>query len=249
LVNYGEYAHRLGIQVVNREAAEAMAEKFSRLWSRLARKFRGVPVYIGHPDDADFRGQAGHGDTRAYGWVQQLDARSDGLWIRVRWSSAGIDLLENAHYKFLSPRWEMEKLADNKLKPRSLLSVGLTNCPNLSVESIANEETPLGNERANSANCDGDCEVTAAGGDVPIAANVMVPNELVEFRSAVSLNLRGKLGDGCCAAQWAGRHLLALVNERMARTNENYTTAWRSVREIHPALFDEPMSKSMKSLH
>ena len=247
LVNYGRYAHRLGIQVVSRESAEEMADKFSTLWSRLARKFRGVPVYIGHPDDAEFSGQAGHGDTRAYGWVRQLDARADGLWILIRWSPAGVELLNNAHYKFLSPRWEMKKLDGNMLRPHTLLSVGLTNCPNLSVEAIANEEDKSEKDRDLSAHGDGDnktstteqgCEKFSVGW-MPIAANASAVDELADSRPAMSADLRGRLRCPWGIGQWAGRQLLALVNERMERTKENYTDAWRSVRETHPTLFDE----------
>jgi hypothetical protein len=262
LVNYGQYSHRLGIQVVSRESAREMADKFSTLWSRLARKFRGVPVYIGHPDDAEFSGQAGHGDTRAYGWVQQLDARDDGLWIRIRWSPAGIELLHNAYYKFLSPRWEMKKLDGNMLRPNNLLSVGLTNCPNLSVEAIANEKSEpqkcrcapslFPSVRSNSSE---KTSTASAGrwkchGDrIPVAANTLQTNDLVESRPAVSMNLRRRLSQGWKPGKWAGHQLLTLVNERMASTNENYADAWRSVRETHPALFDESMSQTSKKMH
>jgi hypothetical protein len=140
LVDYGEYAHRLGLQIVDASACKQMARRFSSLRQRLARRFRGVPIYIGHPDDPAFRGQVGHDDTRAYGWVKFIEARDNGLWICPKWSRAGAELLENAHYKFLSPRWEMASLGNGRFTPKQLLSIGLTNTPNMDVEAIANQE-------------------------------------------------------------------------------------------------------------
>jgi phage I-like protein len=140
LVAYGEYAHRFGMQVVTKESATKMAKSFHSLTNRFARKFKGVPVYIGHPDDVHFRGQIGHSDTRAYGWVQDVDARDDGFWVKIKWSRAGEELIANEHFKFLSPRWEMQEFASGRFSPKNLLSIGLTNNPNISTETFINEE-------------------------------------------------------------------------------------------------------------
>jgi hypothetical protein len=170
LVDYGEYAHRLGLQIVDASACKQMARRFSSLRQRLARRFRGVPVYIGHPDDPAFRGQVGHDDTRAYGWVKFIEARDNGLWICPKWSRAGAELLENAHYKFLSPRWEMAPLGNGRFAPRQLLSIGLTNTPNMDVEAIANQEGACG-EAAEGAPAEdmSDEDANVPGADVPMA--------------------------------------------------------------------------------
>jgi hypothetical protein len=245
-VDYGEYAHRLGVQIVDREIAEKMAARFGALWRKFARKFRGVPIYVGHPDDQEFRGQVGHCDTRAYGWVQQLDARDNGLWIRVRWSPKGIELLEGAHYKFLSPRWEMEVCDGNRLKPRALLSVGLTNCPNLSVEAIANGADAVAAESQpcrqlgrcavggglGKISCEERCVLRFVGGEA-------VNGDVVKMRQAFSENLSERMAMRRRAGCGIGRQLLTMVNERMALTKESYADAWRGVKDSHPTLFDE----------
>jgi len=99
-----------------------------------------VPLYVGHPDDPTFAGRAGHDDTRAYAWVTSLEARPDGLYILPRWSEPGRELLRHAFYKFLSPRWQMQPLGDGVFQPVRLLSIGLTNHPNIPGEAIANEK-------------------------------------------------------------------------------------------------------------
>lgn len=146
LVDYGEYDHRFGMQVITRASAEKMVLHFRSLSQRLARRFRGIPIYIGHPDDPDFRGRPGHDDTRAYGWVKDLEARDDGLWIHAKWSKAGQELLDNAFFKFLSPRWEMEMLGNSRFSPKQLISIGLTNHPNIAMEAIANQESVVPSE-------------------------------------------------------------------------------------------------------
>lgn len=154
LVDYGEFSHPFGIQVISFESAQKMAKNFNRLFQKLARRFHGVPIYIGHPDDPHFQGSSGHGDSRAYGWVSAIDARSNGIWINVKWSRAGRELVENAHYKFLSPRWEMEPLGENRYSPVNLISVGLTNNPNIPVEAISNQLSHCASLKNDAVKCE-----------------------------------------------------------------------------------------------
>ncbi|MDR0728424.1 MAG: hypothetical protein LBF21_02350 [Puniceicoccales bacterium] len=136
---YGHYPHPQGLQCIDRAAAQAMVEHFKSFRGRLRRRFGGLPVYIGHPDDPQLRQQPGHQDTRAYGWIQDLEAREDGLHGLVKWSDAGLELLHNAFFKFFSPRWEMQAIGPGQFKPVRLLSIGLTNYPNIPGDAIANQ--------------------------------------------------------------------------------------------------------------
>ncbi|MGF1450266.1 MAG: phage protease [Opitutales bacterium] len=140
LAEYGEWPHRGGLQRFSRDAARSMVEHFRSLRGRLARRFGGLPVYVGHPDDENFAGRPGHTDTRAYAWIRDLQARPDGLYILPRWSEEGRHLLANAFYKFLSPRWALRPEPDGALTPVRLISVGLTNHPNIPGEAIANQQ-------------------------------------------------------------------------------------------------------------
>jgi hypothetical protein len=145
---YGDFPHSRGLQRVNRAAAEIMVAQFNSFRGRLGRLFGGAPFYIGHPDMAESNELA---DRKAYGWVMQLEAREDGLYGLVKWSDAGLDLLKNAHYKYLSPFWEAKEIGSENgrrvFQPIALISVGLTNQPNIPVKPLANEEG--GNNREN----------------------------------------------------------------------------------------------------
>lgn len=147
LIPYGDHPHRNGIQRLTRQTAEGMVANFNGLLGKLGRLFGGMPVYIGHPDDAAFANQ--HTDARAYAWIMGMEAREDGLALIPKWSRPGEEIISNAHYKWFSPRWACVEIGRENgravLAPVKLISVGLTNAPNiLGIPPLANEELSAG---------------------------------------------------------------------------------------------------------
>lgn len=248
LAEYGDWPHPQGLQRFTRESAEGLVRHFKSLRGRLARKFGGLPIYIGHPDDEHFAGQSGHTDTRAYAWIDALEARPDGLYILPRWSDAGQNLLRNAFYKFLSPRWAMKPLAGGVFEPVRLISVGLTNHPNMPGDAIANEAPmPVLSEG----------ERIAAILDEALAGGVIAPNERPHWEAGLSADLdlglaelksrRPALKTVACAtglaersaANAGGGDFVALVQARMARTGEPYTEAWQALKHERADLYQQ----------
>jgi hypothetical protein len=139
LVPYGEFPHKMGLQKFDRAAADEMVAAHNSALSRLARWARGekttYPVYVGHPDLPGSKDT----DKRAYGWIEEMAAENDGLRLTVKWSEAGRELVENAHFKFYSPLWWTRKLKTGGIRPVGLKSMGLTNDPNIPVPALANE--------------------------------------------------------------------------------------------------------------
>lgn len=217
IVEYGEHPHTKGMQRIDEEGARRLVAHFHSLRGRLARRFGGLPVYVGHPDDPDYRTQPGHGDTRAHGWVTDLDARPDGLYGRFRWADTGRDLLANAHYKFLSPRWIMQPVGDGTFAPVRLLSIGLTNSPNIPGEAIANEDVPLGS---------GETAVEACGPGTPAAANGVALHT-----AALTADLGHRRTGGRSTA------IVEAVNARMSATGEDFATAWTNVKRARADLW------------
>lgn len=69
--------------------------------------------------------------TEAAGWVKNAEARSDGLWIFVEWTTRALQLLKEKAYRYFSPElmdeWEHPK---TKQKYKDVLAGGgLTNRP------------------------------------------------------------------------------------------------------------------------
>lgn len=142
LAPLGDFPHAKGIQRVDKAGVEAMVRHFNSFMGRLGRWFAGVPFYAGHPDAPSLARE--YPDKKAYGWIMELEARADGLYGKPKWSAAGRELIEGAHYKYFSPYWEAEEIrtegGGKAFRPTRLLSVGFTNQPNLPVRPLANAE-------------------------------------------------------------------------------------------------------------
>jgi hypothetical protein len=137
----GVFPHHRGLQNVDKTALEEIVKNFKSFFARLGRRFAGLPFYVGHPD---VEGYDSASDRKAYGWIMDLEAREDGLYGRTKWSDAGRNLIGSGHYKFLSPTWNVAKIGEQNgravFRPTHLISVGLTNQPNLPVQPLANSE-------------------------------------------------------------------------------------------------------------
>jgi hypothetical protein len=167
-VGYGEWLHEEGVQRFDRAAAEEMVGYFKNTWNQIKRAVVGLPVFRGHPDLIDQRekslANAKDAATRAtlqeqiaelkrrypdrsnYGNIADLEARADGLYIKPVLSDNGAALVNDMGLKFFSPHWLARKLpAENGrpvFSPALLLSIGLTDKPNIAGTSLVNSVPP-----------------------------------------------------------------------------------------------------------
>ena len=138
---FGRFPHRVGMQVFDRQAANAIVTLFNSARDRLARLWRGLPVFIGHPD----LDPKTYPDHRKYGSIQRLEVRADGLYAQAKWSRAGREIVNDEHFDFPSPLWNMEPVPREAgaFRPVELISVGLTNRPNIANKPVgANTQPP-----------------------------------------------------------------------------------------------------------
>ncbi len=131
---FGRFPHRVGVQVFDRQAANAIVDLFNSARDRLARLWRGLPVFIGHPD----LDPKTYPDHRKYGSIRRLEVRPDGLYAQAKWSRAGREIVNDEHFDFPSPLWNMEPLPREAgaFRPVELISVGLTNRPNIANKPV-----------------------------------------------------------------------------------------------------------------
>lgn len=73
----------------------------------------------------------------AVGWVKELEDRGGAIWGWVEWNATGRELVEGKQYRYLSPVILYNK--DDGLIV-GLLSVGLTNRPNLHLQALNNQQ-------------------------------------------------------------------------------------------------------------
>ena len=137
---YGDFPHTGGLQRFTKDDANSIIKDFNGPLSILKKTLgMGIPIYVGHPDHADFK--AKYTDTKAYGRVKELQARDDGLWGNVKWSTAGKTMVNEEQFHGHSVNWRVRKDAEGNWRPFAIKSIGFTNEPNIPVMPIthANE--------------------------------------------------------------------------------------------------------------
>jgi hypothetical protein len=113
-------------QYVTQASGQAMEAEFNSLLGKLGRKFRGVPIYHGHPDvDPEM-----WPDDRRIGKVTQIQSRADGLWGYAEWNSLGEENKREGWWIYPSPRWDAPP-GQTRFEPDRLISIGLTNTPRI----------------------------------------------------------------------------------------------------------------------
>lgn len=145
LAPIGEFPSSDGsvVQVIDQAAVRAMANAFSA----------GDELLI----DFDHESHSSDKRTTAAGWIQNLLARSDGLFAAVKWSSDGAAAIKGGVYRYISPVWlkpDCEDLGNGRVRPLRLYDAGLTNRPNLKgIDALSNRDAEIadGNETENQA--------------------------------------------------------------------------------------------------
>ena len=144
---WGDHPNSVGLQRLAPADGEAMIAAFNSIKNKAANWFRGVPIYVGHPDRDPNR----YPDKRRYGRVDALESRADGMYAKPAFNDIGQQVIEQGHYLYNSPVWALKR-EGNVVRPIELLSIGLTNEPNIKGEPWAKneaEETPATNTTPN----------------------------------------------------------------------------------------------------
>ncbi|MDR1890670.1 MAG: phage protease [Puniceicoccales bacterium] len=250
LANFGEYAHQKGTQLFDVQAAERIIDSFHSLRGRLMRRFQGLPIFIGHPDDPEFASK----NSKIYGRIENIKTDDDALWILVKWTDIGQELFKNGILRHLSPRWLTVPTKDGKLSPKRLLSVGLTNHPNIKCDHVskaekADEQTTLPNDDAENfavdarVNCQDSSPTDAhpaseeqSGEEITDSMGeniVILPSKVVLHTVSQTEDLKQSIFNKSNCER-----ILELVFERMQKFSEKYNDAWNAVKRNNPALFN-----------
>ena len=100
--------------------------------------------------DADHASEReGARDTKAYAWIQALSVDDSGaLCGAFRWTDIGAEAVSNRRYRFVSVCWACEEEGKGELRPVKLVSVALTNTPNIPAKPILNQQESAGGASA-----------------------------------------------------------------------------------------------------
>jgi len=134
---WGEFENKVGRQKIERADGEEMLSAFNSIRSKVARRFKGLPIYVGHPDMEPRE----YPDKRRHGRVDKLEIRDDGLYGQVALNDLGKQALTEGYYLYNSPAWYLRR--DGQfVRPVELISIGLTNRPQIPGDPWAKNETP-----------------------------------------------------------------------------------------------------------
>lgn len=136
-IDYDSYEHRGAkvMQLFNQLAAAMIVSEFKAMAEKP--NFRGLPIYIGHPDVKAYYDK--YRDHKAYGWVVDMIAHDDHLELVVDWTEPGEELLANEHFAYFSPYW-LTKRVSGQAVPFFIRSVGLTHEPMIQYLACEEEE-------------------------------------------------------------------------------------------------------------
>ena len=177
----GEFPHvGAGVtQVIDCEACDRIAADFNSRKSEA--NFPGVLV------DFDHFSLDTEKSSEAAGWISDLESRDTGLWARVRWSDAGLSAVRGGRFRLMSPVFPppsaCEDLGGGKIRPVMLVSVALTNEPNIKGgKPIANREPEVGGRRAEDGRDGIGRDAANRWSDVARAASLAVRRAKAEAR-------------------------------------------------------------------
>lgn len=165
-IPYGEWPHEEGLQRFGRAEAEEMVSYFRNGWNTLKRAVSGLPIFKGHPDLAtELRRQLPriedsttkcrlesriasldrqYPDSARYGAIGDMEARDDGLYLRPVLADTGAALVRDQGLKCFSPHWLAQRVENpggrTVFRPVALLSIGLTDRPNIAGTSLVNQQ-------------------------------------------------------------------------------------------------------------
>ena len=126
LCPFGQWPHEKGLQIVDRDAAGRLAANFKS--SGIFGTGIKCPIFIGHPDDGPRKFKR---RPKPVGAVEGLAEAEGGIVVLCSYEDKTYADIIDGKIKRMSPRWRMEDIGDGKFRPEKLLSVGLTNNPNI----------------------------------------------------------------------------------------------------------------------
>lgn len=123
------------VQVIDDAAAEAIVRRFNTE-AAAGRLRHGQELLVDHEHFCEQPNQ----ETRAYGWLQELRHRPDGIYGRIRWTATGRPAVDGGDYRFFSTEYDVRDLEPvaglanesgrSAVRPLRLAGLTLTNMNN-----------------------------------------------------------------------------------------------------------------------
>lgn len=234
LAPFGQWPHVKGNQIVDSDAAYKIKRNAEKLFAA------EIPVYFGHPDETKK-----DCSKMRVGRIEKIFPTENGIIVSAVYNDRAFEKIKSGKVKSLSPRWEMEHLGGNDYRPVRLVSVGLTNNPNIDGsgtiidvgdwrrEGSSDAEFDKAEEECKSANAELSRRQEAILQKTRgLEARVGKAAESVK-NAAVELRL-GEMSAACAPHEVGGKSLKdfsELARNISLRTGEPYTKAFARLRK------------------
>lgn len=197
-----EGGQREVVQKLDEQAMNTLVANFEQARQDAEAKGQKYGILV----DADHSSETST-NTAAMGWVTKLFVDPEkGLMAEIEPTSLGAEKINGKVYRFVSGAWTL----DDDDRPERLVSIGLTNKPNLPVAPMTNaakakNSTPTGTPPSDGESVTKDGEVANAddnangngNGNVevpPTSDVVQTHNDNPENKGVINMNLKEKLG-------------------------------------------------------
>ena len=127
-------------QIFGKAEAQALVRAHNSILDKARRLFFDPPIFLGHPDVDPDR----YPRHDPLGTVKDMQVGETGLRLLVAWNEAGLankTAPEGERRRFPSPVWDMAALGD-AARPYRLVSIGMTNTPNIKAVKAWNDADP-----------------------------------------------------------------------------------------------------------
>jgi hypothetical protein len=141
------------VQIIDEEAICSIVNRFNGD-AKEGKLRHGHEMLVDHEHFADMPDQ----ETRAYGWLQELQNRDDGIYGRIRWTTTGKAAVDGGDYRFFSTEYDPKDLKvlnagqTRRVRPLRLDGLSLTNMNNNRGQKPITNRTNFAGARVPAAN-------------------------------------------------------------------------------------------------
>lgn len=139
ILKVGEWPHAGSgtVQIVDKRSCDEIVRRFAA--QKEEENFPGLLL------DYDHFSRHAEQPSEAAAWIEELEAREDGVWARARWTPTGKASVEGGEYRLISPVLAEFEPADaqdsTRQRPLRVVSVALTNDPNIrTMKPVSNRD-------------------------------------------------------------------------------------------------------------
>ncbi|MEQ1712580.1 MAG: phage protease, partial [Hyphomicrobium sp.] len=127
-----------GPEIAGRDGRYWIADDPGRIVSD---SLAGGPLHVDYEHASEVRAPQGE-PAPAAGWIDKLETRDGGaIWAHVEWTPRARQMIADREYRFISPVFYFDK---DSLRILSLVSVALTNKPNLTMTALNRRQGEAG---------------------------------------------------------------------------------------------------------